>query len=343
MSAAETTVPNTPSLAGEQHARRGRADRFRRLLVAGLILLSVLGIAFFLTWDLPSVWKFALKLRVSTVAGLVIVGVAIGASTVVFQTITANKILTPALMGFDSLYLLVQTVIVYWLGSMFFSTVPSAAMFLVNTVIMVGFSLLLFGTVFAGGRTSIDLLLLIGIVTGVFFRSLSALLQRMLDPGEYQVLQDVFFATFSVVDKKLLPWAGLVTIVCVGIFLYRRRQLDVLLLGRDTAVSLGVNHRREVITALVICSVLVSVSTSLVGPVTFFGLLVANLAYLLVRSDRHGWTIPAASALGVVFLVVGQWVLGRLFSFDTSLSVIIEFAGGLLFLYLLLSKKGLGR
>ncbi|MEZ2121174.1 MULTISPECIES: iron chelate uptake ABC transporter family permease subunit [unclassified Corynebacterium] len=336
-------MTNTRSVIDEQRERRRKADRSRILLVVGLMSLATAGVVFSLTWDLPSAWKFVLKLRLSAVAGLVIVGVAIGASTVVFQTITANKILTPALMGFDSLYLLIQTIIVYWLGVMFFSTTPSVVMFFVNTAIMVGFSLFLFSVVFVGGRTSIDLLLLIGIVVGVLFRSLSALLQRMLDPGEYQVLQDVFFATFSVVDKHLLPWAAVVTVVCVGIFLGRRRQLDVLLLGRETAVSLGVNHRREVIIALVLCSILVSVSTSLVGPVTFFGLLVANLAYLLVRSDRHGWTIPVASALGVVFLVVGQWVLGKLFSFETSLSVIIEFAGGILFLYLLLSKKGLGR
>ena len=48
---------------------------------------------------------------------MAITGVAIAYSTVIFQTITHNRILTPSIMGLDSLYLLVQTVVIFFLGS----------------------------------------------------------------------------------------------------------------------------------------------------------------------------------------------------------------------------------
>lgn len=320
-----------------------RAARRRTLITWLFIALACAAVALFVLYDLPKAWQFVIERRATTAAGLTVVGVAIGASTVVFQTITANKILTPSLMGFDAMFVLIQTVIVFVFGTVLFHGADSLLLFAINSALMIGLSVTLFAVVFHGGRMSLDLLLLVGIVVGALFRSLSSLLARMIDPGEYQVLQDRFFATFSFIDVRLLiVSATLIVVVTVWLWL-RRRTLDVLLLGREPAMSLGVDYRREVIGVLIACSLLVSAATALVGPVTFFGLIVANLAYVLVRTDRHAWTIPAASALGVLFLVAGQWILGKVFEFNTSLSVIIEFLGGLLFLYLLLSKKGLSR
>ena len=120
-----------------------------------------------------------------------------------------------------------------------------------------------------------------------------------------------------------------------------RYTLDLLALGREMAINLGVNYQRSVMIVLGATTALVAISTALVGPITFFGLLVANLAYALVRSYRHGVIIVAAALLAIITLVGGQMILERVFSFDTSLSVIVEFVGGLVFIYLLV--KGVVR
>lgn len=318
-------------------------NRKRTLLTWTMLILAVIIAIAFVVFDLPKAWQFVIERRIVTAVGLSVVGIAIGASTVLFQTITANKILTPSLMGFDAMFVLIQTVIVFVFGTILFNNADTLFLFALNSLTMMGFSILLFWVVFSGGRMSIDLLLLIGIVVGVLFRSLSALLGRMIDPGEFQVLQDRFFATFSFIDVRLLIVTSIVTLLVITAIWIKRRTFDVILLGRDQAISLGVNYRSEVIFALLACSLLVSASTALVGPVTFFGLIVANLAYIIVRTDRHAWTIPMSCALGMLSLVAGQWILSRIFAFNTSLSVIIEFLGGILFLYLLLSKKGLSR
>ncbi len=80
---------------------------------------------------------------------------------------------------------------------------------------------------------------------------------------------------------------------------------------------------------------LVSVSTALVGPITFFGLLVANLAYMIAGSAKHRIILPVAALLAVFCIVGGQTILERVFTFNSALSVIIEFLGGLVFIILL--------
>ena len=131
------------------------------------------------------------------------------------------------------------------------------------------------------------------------------------------------------------------TIIVIAVSLVAFRlghTFDVLALGRSQAINLGVPYKRTVVTILMLVSVLVAVSTALVGPITFFGLLVASLAHGLVGTSRHKFVLPAAVLLSIIFLVGGQTVLERVFAFDTALSIIIEFLGGIVFIFLVLRR-----
>lgn len=313
----------------------------RRRLLSPAVVLALLGavaalsIALFMTIDARGKWSFILGFRGTKVATMVLVAYAIAVSTVLFQTVTTNRILTPAIMGFDFLYRLVQTVLVFSLGAAQTSAVDPRLRFAVEVSVMVGFSVLLYRWLFSGGMRSLHLMMLVGIVFGILFRSVTEFLQRIIDPNEFIVLQDRLFASFNRVNPDLLLVSALV-VLAVSVLGWRwRRTLDVLALGRDTSVNLGIEYRRVVTGILVVVAVLVAVSTALVGPVTFFGLLVANLAYMLVASHRHMLILPAAVLVGVITLVLGQLALERLFGFDTALVIIIEFVGGLFFLFLL--------
>jgi iron complex transport system permease protein len=112
----------------------------------------------------------------------------------------------------------------------------------------------------------------------------------------------------------------------------------VLSLGESTAISLGVDHRRVVIHVIIAISAMVAASTALVGPVTFLGLIVANLAYGAV-GHRHLRSIPAAIAIGTLALVSGQLILDRVLGFATELPVVIEFIGGVVFIILILTGR----
>ncbi len=318
--------------------RLSRRNLFVLLALAGVMCAAI---AVFMTIGAKGRWDFVLPFRGRKLAALVLVAYAIGVSTVLFQTVAANHILTPSIMGFDAFYVLIQTVLVFTLGAARVSTLDPRLMFLIEVGLMVAFSVALYRWLFARTARSLHLLMLVGVVFGVLFRSLSNFMQRIIDPNEFVVLQDRLFASFNIVDQHLLISSAILVLIASVIGWRMLPKLDVLALGHDIAVNLGVDYRRTVSVVLIVVAILVSVSTALVGPVTFFGLLVANLAYQLVPGGRHVMVLPVAVMLGIIFLVAGQTILERVFSFNSALSIVIEFVGGLVFLFLLV--KGVKR
>lgn len=308
-------------------------------MLALLVALAVLSMLAFMTVGVRGNWSFVLAFRGTKLAGLVAVGAAVAVSTVVFQTLTQNRILTPAVMGFDALFVVFKTLLVFAFGAQAVLALDPRARFLAEALVMVAAALLLFRLLFADGRNSLHLLLLTGVVFGVLCRSLAGMLQRILDPNAFAVLQSLLFAQFNAVDTALLPLAGGVIVLASAVAFRLAPTLDVLSLGRENAINLGVDYRRMVALLMALVAVLVSVSTALVGPVLFFGLLVANLAYHLVGTDQHRYTLPAAVLLAIICLVGGQIVLERVLNLGATLSVVIEFIGGLVFLGLLLRKE----
>ena len=304
------------------------------LLAAVVVVLA----GVYLLTDVPGSLGYALKIRSRTLAAMAVVAVAVAVSTVVFHTITQNRILTPSIMGFDAFYMLISTVIVFVSGATALLRADEVTLWLVQVLVMVAFSVLLFTWLFGGRRRSIHLMLLVGIVLGTFFRAFTEWMQRMLDPLDFQVLTDTMFASLTRPDRTLLVLTALLVGAACAVLVPLLRTLDVLSLGEPAAIGLGVNHRRVVMVVFGAVSVMVAASTALVGPILFFGLIVANLAYTYAGSFRHAWTVPTAALLGMLCLLGGQLILDRVFGFGASLSIIIELVGGLFFLYLVLRK-----
>ncbi|CDT24536.1 putative ABC transporter involved in vitamin B12 uptake, BtuC [Vibrio coralliirubri] len=289
-----------------------------------------------LTWDN---YEFFLSLRLPKLLSIVLAAVAISASSLVFQTITNNRILTPSILGFDSLYMLVQTVLLFVFGSASFWVIDSIANFSMSVTVMILFSFALFHFYFKSKRNNVFTLLLIGIVCGSVFSSLANFLAMLIDPNEFAVLQNVMFASFNNVKGELV-YLSLIPLglSLLGLWLLAPK-LDVLWLGVDNATSLGVNTKRLTQITLVIVSVMVAVSTALVGPVLFFGLITVSLARQIFRSYQHRVLIIASSLLAIVLLVSGQWFIEKVMAFETTVSVIINLVGGLYFMFLLLRTR----
>lgn len=304
----------------------------RRLL--GLAGVALAAVAAFLAIGLKGNIAFVLELRLLKLAALVQVGVAIAVSTVIFQTVTGNRILTPSIMGLDALYLFGQMLMVFLLGGIGYAALDPQSKFGVEVLLLMA---LASGLLLPMLRSRLDmgLMLLAGVVFGVLFRSLHALLARLVDPNEFAVVQSASFANFNAVRTDLLLFAAAVTVVAVIVAWRARYVLDVISLGPDTATGLGIGWAGTVTGLLLLVSALVAVSTALVGPVAFFGLLVAALAERIIDSRRHGVLLPAAALTGVIVLVGGQTLFQHGLGSATALGVVIEFVGGLVFLLLL--------
>ncbi|MEY0429176.1 iron chelate uptake ABC transporter family permease subunit [Providencia rettgeri] len=303
-----------------------------------LLALSLLSIVLYMTVNLGSNLAYILPHRGYIVLTMIVVAFSAGVSTVLFQTIANNKILTPSIMGLEALFVLLQTIFIFYSESFPSSWLLNIGKFLLESTLLVLFSVLLYRWLFVSVKMNINLVLMVGIILGTLFRSVATLLQRLMDPNEFSILQSRMFATFTKGTPELILFTLMITVV-VGVLLWRMRYcFDVIALGQANAVNLGINYRQQVTVILLLISILVAVSTALVGPLTFLGLMVANLAYLVAGSSQHRYLLPVSFLLGVIALIGGQLILEYGLNMAGTLSVVIEFVGGIFFIYMVLRR-----
>ena len=307
-----------------------------------LIILAVIALicmALFAFYNIQGGFSYAFPKRVERLVAMVITGTAIAFATVIFQTVTHNRLLTPSMMGVDSMYEVVQTLIYFLAGSASFFVVNRYLNFSVSILAMVLFALILYRFLFRADKYPIFLLLLAGMIIGTLLGSLVTFMQVLIDPVEYESLQARLFASFMNVKTELIVIAAVI-LIAAFIYGYRLlRDLDVVSLGRDNAINLGVNYDKIVLKVLILSSVLIATSTALVGPVTFLGLIVANLSYQYFATYKHTVLIAGASLISIIALVGGQFLVQHVFHLSTTISVVINFVGGIYFIYLLLKES----
>lgn len=164
-------------------------------------------------------------------------------------------------------------------------------------------------------------------------------MQVLIDPNEFLIIQDKMFASFNNVNTNVLI-ISIIIVTIVSVYVTRYSKFfDVMSLGRDQAINLGIEYEKVVRSMLIVVSILVSVSTALVGPITFLGLLVVNLAREFLKTYKHRTLITGSILLSIISLVGGLLIVERVFTFSTTISVIINFVGGVYFIYLLLKER----
>ncbi|KQL51422.1 iron ABC transporter permease [Heyndrickxia shackletonii] len=301
-----------------------------------LAAITIALILIFLFTDIGNYWEYVVPRRAIKILAIILTGASIAFSTVVFQTITNNRILTPSIIGLDSLYMLIQTFLIFVFGATSGIVMNKNLNFLICVVLMILFAGLLYKFLFKKEGKNIYFLLLVGLVMGTLFQSFSSFMQVIIDPNDYMVIQDRMFASFNNINTDLLT-LSIVLIAIISIYFVKFiKYLDVLSLGREEAINLGVDYDYVVKRLLIIVAILISISTALVGPITFLGLLVANVSYQFLNTYRHSYLITGAVFISIIALVGGLLIVERVFTFSTTLSVIINFIGGVYFIYLLL-------
>ncbi|RAK18686.1 iron complex transport system permease protein [Anoxybacillus vitaminiphilus] len=306
----------------------------------GILLIVMFSlIAAFLFGGLGSNWDYALPKRGMKIFAIVVTGTAIAIATLIFQTITNNRILTPSIIGLDSLYLFIQTFLIFVFGSQNLTFMNKNVNFLISVTAMMFFAILLYKFLFKSEGQNIYFLLLIGMILGTFFQSFTSFMQVLIDPNEFLIVQDRMFASFNNINIDVLYIAVIILLLAALYLTKFSKYLDVLALGKEHAVNLGVNYDYVVKRLLIIVTIFISVSTALVGPITFLGLLVVNVAYEFFKTYRHQFLLVGSSLISIIALVGGQLIVERVFTFSTTLSVIINFIGGIYFIFLLLKER----
>ena len=309
-------------------------------IMIGLALFFGIGL---LAWDNPmpfgsdGFWIIA-KLRASNILTMVIVAACQAIATVAFQTVTNNRIITPSIMGFEALYRVVQTGAVFVLGVAGVTFFTGVSQFVLQVAIMVGLSVALYGWLLSGKLGNIQIMLLVGIIIGTGLGSIATFMQRLLTPSEFDVLTARLFGSMANADMSYMPVAIPLVLIAGGYLVLSSKKMNILALGKETTINLGINHRREVMKSLFFISILMAVTTALVGPLTFLGFLVATLAYQLADSYDHRFIYPMSFLIGFVVLAGAYFIMKNVFYAEGVVGIIIEAVGGITFLIFILRK-----
>ncbi|WQB73050.1 iron chelate uptake ABC transporter family permease subunit [Prescottella equi] len=336
-------TPATRERAGSGAFATVRDRRRYWAVVSGLAVLAVAFAFGVLAWDnplpvgSPGFWRVA-ELRATSLVVIAIVVICQAMATVAFQSATNNRIITPSIMGFEALYVAVQTASVFFLGAAGVVALQGVPQFALQLTIMVVFAMLLYGWLLSGKYGNMQVMLLVGIIVGGGLGSVSAFMQRLLTPSEFDVLTAKLFGSISNAEVAYLPLAVPLCLAAAGALWWRARRLNLVAMGRDVTTNLGLDHRREVMIVLFLVSVLMAVSTALIGPMTFLGFLVATLAYQFAGTHDHRYIFPVAVLTGFVILTGAYFVLKNIFYAQGAVSIIIEAVGGATFLIVILRK-----
>src|SRR5699024_312668 len=320
-----------------------RARRRYRLMLALLIVLAAGFAAGLLAIDNPmpvgsrGFWLIA-EMRVTSLVVMAVVAFCQAVATITFMTVTNNRIITPSIMGFESLYTVIQTAAVYAFGVAGLVALQGTSQFLLQVAAMVGLSVLLYGWLLRGKYANIQVMLLVGIIIGGGMGAVSTFMQRLLSPSEFDVLTARLFGSVQNASTEYLPYAIPLVLIAGVLIWASAHRLNVISLGRDVCINVGVDHGRQTIYMLVLVSILMAVSTALVGPMTFFGFLVATLTFQLAGTHDHRRLLPVGVLTGFVVLSGAYFIMNHLFAAQGVVSIIIELVGGSVFLLVIMRR-----
>lgn len=317
-----------------------RANRRKLLLMAALVLLCTAGYLLIeVNLGNPKLFAYAMKIRAPKLMAMLLTAFAIGGASIVFQSIINNTIVTPCLLGMNTLYTLIHTAVVFFLGSASVIAANANLSFAVDVVLMGITATVIYGWIFQKTRHNVLYVLLVGTVLTSFFGSIQTTLTRVMDPNEYDALLNTLVASFSNINSEILVFS---LILLAGIIFLLRKELallDVLTLGKAQAINLGVDYDRCIRRLLLGVTLCIAVATAMVGPISFLGLIVANLSRQLLKTYRHTQLVLGSALFGMIVLVGGQLIVEHIYSYAVPVSVFITVGGGLYFLYLLLTRK----
>ena len=335
------TASSSEAAAAASSLKIQRSRRRRMLTRLGcLIGLVVLFAALYqFAFVNPKFFSYAMSIRLPRLIVLLTAGTAISAAAIIFQTIIRNNIVTPCLLGMNSLYLLIHTGVVFFLGSRSeFATNPVYA-FAVDIIVMGTAASFIYYSIFQKTGGNVLYVLLIGTVLTTFFSSMQNSLTRIMDPNDYDALLNSLVASFTNVNAAcIIP--GIVLLALLAWWLRRDLSiLDVISLGREQAISLGVDYETTLRRLMVGVALCIAVATALVGPLSFLGLITANVARQMFTTYRHTYLIAGASLVGMLVLAAGQFIVEHVMVYSVPVSVFVTIGGGIYFLYLILTQK----
>lgn len=287
-----------------------------------------------------SVFKRILSSKFVKLVAMIFSALMIAVVSLVFQTITSNRILTPSMLGFDSVFSTTQMILIFianFLNSAFsmLAIENQTINFIISTVVMVVVSFFLYGSILRKNKNNILLLLLAGTVISQFLNNLNNFFHYTISAEDAAAYLKNTITNIDKVNSQLLIIVLPIFLIIALLIYLDSNSYDVMSLGEDQAINLGINYQSKVKKSLILIAVGMAVVTALIGPISFLGLIAVNAAREMLSTYKHKKLIIVSFLMAALILILGQLVVEQL-KYAATLSVVINIVGGIYVLRLIL-------
>ena len=281
-------------------------------------------------------WRVFYYIRLPRIILVMAVGSALSVTGSVYQSIFHNPLVSPNILGVSAgagfgvaLGMLVTEGSLLWIYGLSF-------IFGVIAVILTFFI-----SKMSQGKNVMKMVLA-GIVVSSLFTAMISLLKYLADPLDE--LPGIVFWLMGGFSRASWQEVKFITpLIAVGLIIIyiMRWYLNVMSMGDEEAISMGVNVRLIRIVLISFSTFMVAASVATTGQITWIGLVIPHIARFLVGSD-HKIMIPQTIILGPMFLLIMDNIARTLTSAEIPISIITAFVGAPFFAYLLITKKDSG-
>jgi iron complex transport system permease protein len=275
---------------------------------------------------------------IPALAGMGLCAALIALLSLAFQTITESRVLTPSMIGFDSVFIATQTILVFFAGASNPWFADAARNYLLTAGVMAAVSAALYGAILRKHKNNLVFLLLFGLILSGIVRSGVNYIEVLMDPDEFQQVRAATAVTVNNMNTSIMVVAAPLMILLATVMLARSRIYDVMSLGEAHAVNLGIAYRAELHLNLLLIAAGMSVVTAMIGSLTFLGLLAVNISRELFKTYRHGILFVGSALTACLILIAGQ-ALADLLEYAAPVTVIIDLGGCSYMFYLILREN----
>lgn len=287
----------------------------------------------------PNLAIYQLTNRLPKIIAIIIAAFAIGSASIIFQSVINNNVVTPCLLGMNSLYTLVHTVLAFVVGTGSIFFLNANLSFGIDLLIMVILAYFVYGMMFKKTKYNVLYILLIGTVLASLFSSIQNTLIRVMDPNEYDTLLTTIVASFENINSTIIIASCAILGLVAFVLRKELRVLNVITLGKSQAINLGVDYDKTIKKLLVGVTIYIAVATAMVGPISFLGLITANLARQSFKTYKHRYLIYGSVIFSIIVLLIGQVIVEHVVSYSIPISVFVTLGGGIYFLYLIVKNR----
>lgn len=279
--------------------------------------------------------------RMPRIIMAILVGMGIAVSGAILQAISKNPLADPGILGINSGAGLAVVLYTFFMQGILLNQ-QWVSVFLMPLVALLGAllaALIIYVLAWSKGTVTPTRMLLIGIGINAAFGAGIIIFQLKMEPQDFMktivwLSGTIWGSTWTFV-WAILPWL----VILIPIVIYKSRILDIMTLGEQISISLGINLNRERLKLLIIAVLLAGVCVSVGGGITFLGLIAPHIARRLVGAN-HKRILPLSALIGAI-LVLFSDTIGRIILAPVELPVgiILSVIGAPYFIYLMFVKK----